>query len=66
MRDMKSDWKRWTRAERIGAVAMVAAFIVCGSSVAGVLAGGSAHKIVFLQATTGIERSMLHGSDDMR
>jgi len=53
MRDMKSDWKRWSRAKRIGAFAIVAVFIVFGSSVFGVLAGGSAPKLVLLQANLG-------------
>jgi len=53
MRDMKSDWKRWSRAERIGAVGTVATFIICGSLVFGALAGSSAPKLVSPQAITG-------------
>jgi hypothetical protein len=38
MRDMKSDWKRWSAAERVGAVALIASLIIiCGSSVVGAL-----------------------------
>jgi hypothetical protein len=33
MRDLRSDWKRWGRAERVSAVALIAAFIICGSSI---------------------------------
>jgi hypothetical protein len=38
MRDMKSDWKRWSPAERVSAVALVATFIIIyGSSIVGAL-----------------------------
>jgi hypothetical protein len=36
MRDLRSDWKRWSRAERVSAVALIAAFIIRGSSIVGV------------------------------
>jgi hypothetical protein len=40
MRDLSSDWKRWSRAERISAVALAAAMIlVPGSSVIQALIG---------------------------
>jgi hypothetical protein len=43
MRDMKSDWKRWSPAERAGAVTiMTIYFIVCGSSIVGALVGSNA------------------------
>jgi hypothetical protein len=36
MRDVKSDQKPWSPAERVGATALIATFlIVCGSSVMG-------------------------------
>jgi hypothetical protein len=38
MRDIKSDWKRWSFAERVSAVALIVAFIfIYGSSIAGAL-----------------------------
>jgi hypothetical protein len=38
--DMKSDWKRWNRAERVSAIALVATFIIIyGSSIVGMLSG---------------------------
>ena len=38
MRDLKSDWKRWSPAERVGAVALIALFlIIYASSIRGVL-----------------------------
>jgi hypothetical protein len=40
MRDLKSDWKRWSGAERVGAVALLAALVlVPGSSVVQALIG---------------------------
>jgi len=40
MRDVRSDWKRWSAAERAGAVALIASLIViCGSSIVGALTG---------------------------
>jgi len=35
MGDLRSDWRRWSRAERVSAVALIAAFIICGSSIVG-------------------------------
>jgi hypothetical protein len=32
MRDMKSDWKKWSLAERIGAVTIAAVFVFSASS----------------------------------
>jgi hypothetical protein len=57
MHDLKSDWKRWSHAERVSAIAIVAAFIACGSSIVGGLAGGAGGRSVFLLAATPIERS---------
>jgi hypothetical protein len=38
MRDMTSDWNRWSLAERIGAIMLFAAFVVIsGASILGVL-----------------------------
>jgi hypothetical protein len=39
MRDIKSDWKRWSRAERVGAIAIIATLLVSGSSLVQALAG---------------------------
>jgi hypothetical protein len=40
MSGMKSDWKRWSRAERVGAAALLAtSIIIYGSSIVGVLIG---------------------------
>jgi hypothetical protein len=39
MRDIKSDWRRWSRAERIGALALIATLVASGSSLVQVLAG---------------------------
>jgi hypothetical protein len=58
MRDVKSDWKRWSRAERVGAVALVAAFIICGSSIFSLLAGGSGAT----QGSTTVVKSSTPGS----
>jgi hypothetical protein len=64
MRDIKSDWKRWSRTERIGVMTFVIIVsVVYGSSVFGELAGVWAFKTVFLQESTAIERSASHGSD---
>ena len=64
MRDVKSDWKRWSRTERISAMTfVVVVLIVYGSSVFGELAGVWAFKTVFLQEFTVVERSATHGSD---
>src|ERR1700732_1231762 len=42
MSDLKSDWKRWSRAERVSAIAIVAAAVIaCGSATIGGLTGGS-------------------------
>jgi len=60
--DLKSDWKRWSRAERVSAVAIVAAFIVCGSSIVGALTGGSGGRPALLPGTTFAERSSTHAS----
>jgi hypothetical protein len=60
MRDLKSDWKRWSCAERVSAIAIVAAFIVCGSSIVGGLTGGSGGGPAFLPGTSA-ERSSTHG-----
>ena len=62
MHDLKFDWKRWSRAERVSAVALVAAFIICGSSIVGALTGGSGGRPAFLPGTTSAERSSTHGS----
>jgi hypothetical protein len=64
MRDLKSDWKRWSRAERIGAIVIVAAFIVCGSSIVGNLTGGSGGRPGFLPGTSA-EWSGTHGSQSI-
>ncbi len=64
MRDLKSDWKRWSRAERVSAIAIVAAFIVCGSSIVGGLTGGSGDGPAFLPGTSA-ERSSTHGSHSL-
>jgi len=61
MHDLKSDWKRWSRAERVSAVALVVAFIICGSSIVGVLTEGSGGGPAFLPGTSA-ERSSNHGS----
>jgi|SRR6266851_1989855 len=61
MRDLKSDWKRWSRAERVSAIAIVAVFFVCGSSIVGGLTGGSGGGPGFLPGTSA-ERSSTHGS----
>jgi hypothetical protein len=67
MRDIKSDWNRWSRAERISAVALVAAFIICGSSIVGVLTGNSSGaKPVFLLGAASLERNSTHGSHGIR
>jgi len=40
MRDVKSDWKRWSAAERVGGVALVGSLIIiCGSSIVSALTG---------------------------
>ena len=40
MRDIKADWQRWNRAERIGAVSMIAtSTIICGLTLAEAFAG---------------------------
>jgi hypothetical protein len=62
MHDLKSDWKRWSCAERVSAVALVAAFIICGLSIVGVRTGGAGDRPVFLLAATPIERSGTHES----
>jgi hypothetical protein len=62
MRDVKSDWKRWSRAERVSAVALVAAFIICGSSIFSVLAGGSGAT----QGTNTVVKSSTAGSHGIR
>lgn len=64
MRDMKSDWKRWSRTERISAMTFViVAFAVSSASIFGELAGQSASKAVFPQGNTAVEESPLHGAD---
>jgi hypothetical protein len=62
MRDVKSDWKRWSHAERVSAVALVAAFIICGSSIFSVLAGGSGAT----QGTTTVVKSSTPGFHGIR
>jgi hypothetical protein len=61
MRDLRSDWKRWSHAERMSAAALVVAFIICGSSVVGVLTGGPGARPVFLHGTNTVEGSGTHG-----
>jgi hypothetical protein len=40
MRDIKADWKRWNRAERISAVSIIATLtIVCGLTLVEAFAG---------------------------
>jgi hypothetical protein len=40
MRDVKSDWKRWSFAERVSAVALIVAFVfIYASAIAGALTG---------------------------
>lgn len=40
MRDIKSDWKRWSQGERIGAIAIIATFtIIYGLTLVEALAG---------------------------
>jgi hypothetical protein len=65
MRDLRSDWKRWSHAERVSAIALVATFI-CGSLIFGLLTGGSPGRRVSLLATTPIEWSGTHVSHGMR
>jgi len=62
MRDLKSDWKRWSHAERVSAIGLVAAFIVCGSSIVGGLTGGSGGGPAFPPGTTFVDRSSTLGS----
>jgi hypothetical protein len=60
MCDLKSDWKRWSHAEQVSAIAIVAAaVIVCGSSTIGGLTVGSGG----LLAGTSAERSSADGSN---
>ena len=67
MRDLTSDWKRWSRAERVSAIAIVvAAVIVCGSSIVGALTGRAGGRPVSLLAATQIERSGTHESRVMQ
>jgi hypothetical protein len=64
MRDMKSDWKRWGRTERISAVTfVVVAFAVSSASIFGELEVESASKAVLLQGNTAVEKSPIHGAD---
>jgi hypothetical protein len=65
MRDVKSDWNRWSHAERVSAVALVAAFIICGSSVVGMLIGDSKARPVLLHGAATVERNSTHGSPGM-
>jgi hypothetical protein len=37
MQDFKSDWTRWSAAERLGAVALVVSFVLSGSSIIHIL-----------------------------
>jgi hypothetical protein len=42
MRDIKSDWKRWSRAERIFAIVIVALYAIAAPSLLAWAATGSA------------------------
>lgn len=59
MHDLRSDWKRWSRTERISAVTfvVVVAFLICGSSVFGALTGAWASKAVRLQGAAAVGTS---------
>jgi hypothetical protein len=46
MRDFKSDWKRWSLAERVAAVALGAMFIVSAGAFSGVRGCGLAHNVI--------------------
>lgn len=67
MHDMKSDWKRWSRTERISATTFVlVALAICGSSVFGELAGVWQPETAFPHGASAVERSTTHGTDGPR
>jgi hypothetical protein len=39
MRDMKADWRRWSRAERVGAIVLLGCWLLSGSAMVRALIG---------------------------